>query len=66
MRDFYFSEYQSWQNLRQYDFTQVLVFLATGIIILLMGGIQLRKHVDSTDILPGKRNVDKTAARLFS
>ena len=36
MRDFYFSEYQSWQNLRQYDFTQVLVFLATGIIILLM------------------------------
>ena len=36
MRDFYFSEYQSWQNLRQYDFTQVLIFLATGIIILLM------------------------------
>ena len=36
MRDFYFSKYQSWQDLRQYDFTQVLIFLATGIIILLM------------------------------
>lgn len=36
MRDFYFSELHSYLGLKQYSFTQVLIFATTGILILLM------------------------------